>query len=123
MLYIFRSSYSGAGNLNLIDLSDNKISDLPQGAFTGISRENVQINLYENRLNCSCSLAWLKTWTNHVRIIVFFNAIYINRGAIVKTSLSIPKDWGSNPGRCNRHRSPTARHRCDVSSELCCPGV
>ena len=35
-----------------------------------------------------------------------------------------PRDLGSIPGPVISDTvSPTARHRCDVSSELCCPGA
>ena len=37
---------------------------------------------------------------------------------------SARKVWGSIPGSVKSDVvSPSARHRCDVSSELCCPGV
>ena len=40
------------------------------------------------------------------------------------TSLSVREVWGSIPGPVKSDTvSPTARHRCDVSSELCSPGA
>ena len=40
----------------------------------------------------------------------------------LKTSLSAREDLDSIPGLVKSNAvSPTARHRCDVSSELCCP--
>ena len=40
-----------------------------------------------------------------------------------RTSLSLRKAWGSisGPIKSNIIAWPTTRHRCDVSSELCCP--
>ena len=41
-----------------------------------------------------------------------------------KTSLSARQIMGFIPGPVKTDKlSPTARHRCDVSSELCCPGA
>ena len=37
---------------------------------------------------------------------------------------SVLEAWGSIPGPVKLDTvSPTIRHRCDVSSELCCPGA
>ena len=42
----------------------------------------------------------------------------------LKTPLVAAKVWGSIPGSVKSDTaSPTARYRCDVSSELCCPGA
>ena len=47
----------------------------------------------------------------------------INRpvSSVVKTSLSLREIWGSIPGPVKS--DIMARHRCNVSSELCCPGL
>ena len=42
-------------------------------------------------------------------------------GGWSNTSLSLRDVWGSSPGPDTA--SPTARNRCDVSSELCCPSA
>ena len=40
-----------------------------------------------------------------------------------KTTRTMREVWVRFLGRSNQSRSPTARHRCDVSSELCCPSA
>ena len=41
--------------------------------------------------------------------------------SVVKHSLLVREVWGSIPGPVKSNTvQPTARHRCDVSSELCC---
>ena len=40
--------------------------------------------------------------------------------SVVKRTLSMRKLWGSIPGPV---KSTQCLHRCDVSSELCCPGA
>ena len=43
---------------------------------------------------------------------------------LFKTSLSVREVWVSITGAVKSDTvSPTARHHCDVSSELCCPGA
>ena len=43
---------------------------------------------------------------------------------VVTTLVSVREIWDSNLGSVKSDTvSPTARHRFDVSSELCCPGV
>ena len=43
---------------------------------------------------------------------------------LLRRSLSMREIWGSIPGPIKSDAvSPTARHRCDVSSELCYPGA
>ena len=44
--------------------------------------------------------------------------------SVVCTLLSVREVWGSIPGSVKSDTvSPTACHRCDVSSELCCQGA
>ena len=44
--------------------------------------------------------------------------------SVAKRTLSVREVWGSIPGPVKSDTvSPTTRHRCDVSSELCSPGA
>ena len=43
--------------------------------------------------------------------------------SVAKCALSVREVWDSIPGPVKSAVSPTTRHRCDVSSELCCPGA
>ena len=44
--------------------------------------------------------------------------------SLVTALLSVREVRGSNPGSVKSNTgSPKARHRCDVSSQLCCPGL
>ena len=49
---------------------------------------------------------------------------YLLVSSVAETLLSVQKVCCSNPGSVKSDTvSPTARHRCDVSSELCCIGA
>ena len=57
---------------------------------------------------------------NKMQLLIYYRPII----PVVKTLLSIPEVLGSIPVPLKSNTvSPTFRHRCDVSSELCCPGV
>ena len=62
-----------------------------------------------------------------LRCKIFFNNSDNKTGRLVQfygTSLSVREVWGSIPGPVKSNTvSPTARHRVDVSSELCYPSA
>ena len=54
-----------------------------------------------------------------------FDSVSFRRdSSVIETLLSMREIWGLNPGSVKSNTvSPTARHRCDVFSALCCPGA
>ncbi|XP_076821886.1 uncharacterized protein LOC143468498 isoform X2 [Clavelina lepadiformis] len=60
------AAFDGASSLRRLDLSDNLIESLRAGTFTKLGKPLLKINLYENPLNCNCSLRWLKQFENEL---------------------------------------------------------
>ena len=63
---------AGATKLTVIDLSDNLLQSIPPRTFDGLTKENIQIDLYENPLLCDCSMAPFRQWSDQVRNSVIF---------------------------------------------------
>ena len=66
------------------------------------------------------------TYIYGVLQVFFMDRINFTRpvSSVVTTLLSVKEVWGSIPGLVKSDTvSPTARHRCDASSELCYSGA
>uniref|UniRef100_A0A452HCA6 LRRCT domain-containing protein n=1 Tax=Gopherus agassizii TaxID=38772 RepID=A0A452HCA6_9SAUR len=51
-------------NVTTLTLSANKITSLQQSSFLDVT----QLQIYNNPLNCTCRLLWLKTWAENTLI-------------------------------------------------------
>lgn len=64
--FILPSPSPGANKLTSLDLSDNLLETIAANTFDGMAKENLEVNLYENPLNCNCSMRGLKSWIDNV---------------------------------------------------------
>ena len=58
----------GASSLVRLDLSDNQIRSLSEGVFNSLVSIELDINLYQNPIQCDCSMKWLQDWKAAVSI-------------------------------------------------------
>ncbi|CAK8686185.1 unnamed protein product [Clavelina lepadiformis] len=75
MTALDRDAFRGVHQLKAMDFSDNLLETLPQSLFSDLNKESLNIDLYENPLNCNCSLSWFKTWTNELEDLDISNEI------------------------------------------------
>uniref|UniRef100_A0A8C0JE24 Ig-like domain-containing protein n=1 Tax=Chelonoidis abingdonii TaxID=106734 RepID=A0A8C0JE24_CHEAB len=54
-------------NLRSLWINDNKFTTIAQGTFDAMSSLS-QLQIYNNPLNCTCRLLWLKTWVENTLI-------------------------------------------------------
>jgi len=64
--------WAGCVKLKYLDLSDNKLTTLTEDNFGEISKESLEIDLYENPLRCDCSSASFRRWYDDVSFRVTF---------------------------------------------------
>ena len=87
---------------------------LTVGAAVGFTNEQyLRVNGYSNEFAVSICFLW-----------VDFIDFTCRLAQLLSTLLSLQKVWDSIPGSVKSDSvSPTVRHRCNVSSELCCPSA
>ncbi|XP_078495033.1 uncharacterized protein LOC100179272 [Ciona intestinalis] len=56
------NAFNGATSLRMIDLSENNLKTLPGSVFSNISKERLNIELWENQFMCDCKMKDLKIW-------------------------------------------------------------
>ena len=64
--------WAGCAKLKYLDLSDNKLTTLTKDNFGEISKESLEIDLYENPLRCDCSSASFRRWYDDVSFMFIF---------------------------------------------------
>ena len=60
----------------MVDLSDNLLQNVAANTFNGLTKENIQVDLYENPLLCDCSMAPFRRWSDEVRLVINYVAIF-----------------------------------------------
>ncbi|XP_074862721.1 immunoglobulin superfamily containing leucine-rich repeat protein [Carettochelys insculpta] len=62
-----REAFRTLGDLRSLWINDNKFTIIAQGTFDAMSSLS-QLQIYNNPLNCTCALLWLKSWTESTLI-------------------------------------------------------